>query len=127
MVWACSSWHLWGAVCWAQAAKAAAEEGKRTRISQKTKAALEKAAKPDKRKKCPKAAKAAKGSKKDKAAKANSSKTKGGKIDKSDKGDKSKLHTGLSKGPQRSEARRFGGKCNWCWRLGHKERGCGYK
>ena len=27
----------------------------------------------------------------------------------------------MSKNPERSEYRKFGGKCNWCWRVGHKE------
>ena len=43
--------------------------------------------------------------------------------------DKGKLHKGLGKDPGkndngRSEAYRFGGKCNWCWRVGHKEKLC---
>ena len=41
--------------------------------------------------------------------------------------DKGKLHKGLSKNPERSEARRFGGKCNWCWRIGHTEAQCWFK
>ena len=40
---------------------------------------------------------------------------------------KGKLHKGIGKNPERSEARRFGGKCNWCWRLGHKEAQCWFK
>ena len=40
--------------------------------------------------------------------------------------DKGKLHKGLGKDP-RSEASRFGGKCNWCWRIGHKEAQCWFK
>ena len=39
-------------------------------------------------------------------------------------GDKGKLHKGFGKNPGRSEAYRFGGKCNWCWRIGHKGAQC---
>ena len=39
---------------------------------------------------------------------------------------KGKDHKGL-KGPERSEARKFGGKCHWCWRVGHKEEQCWFK
>ena len=42
-------------------------------------------------------------------------------------GDKGKLHKGVGKNPNRSEAHRFGGKCNWCWRLGHKEAQCWFR
>jgi len=42
-------------------------------------------------------------------------------------GDKGKLHKGLGKNPGRSEAYRFGGKCNWCWRVGHKEAQCWFR
>ena len=41
--------------------------------------------------------------------------------------DKGKLHKGVGKDPHRSEAHRFGGKCNWCWRLGHKENQCWFR
>jgi hypothetical protein len=37
---------------------------------------------------------------------------------------KGKGHKGLGKDPSRSEAERFGGKCNWCWRICHKEGQC---
>ena len=48
---------------------------------------------------------------------------------KGDKGEsgKGKLHKGLGKEPQRREAVRFGGYCNYCWRLGHKEASCWFK
>ena len=40
-------------------------------------------------------------------------------------GEKSKgkgtLHKGLGFQPERGEQRRFGGYCNWCWRIGHNE------
>ena len=39
---------------------------------------------------------------------------------------KGKDHKGL-KGPDRSEARKFGGKCHWCWRIGHKQEQCWFK
>ena len=35
-----------------------------------------------------------------------------------------KLHKGLGFQPERGEQRRFGGYCNWCWRIGHKESQC---
>ena len=38
--------------------------------------------------------------------------------------DKGKLHKGLGKNPERGEQRKFGGACNWCWRIGHKESQC---
>ena len=38
--------------------------------------------------------------------------------------DKSKMHIGLGFQPERGEQRRFGGHCNWCWRIGHKEAQC---
>ena len=31
------------------------------------------------------------------------------------------MHKGLGFQPERGEQRRFGGYCNWCWRIGHKE------
>ena len=34
------------------------------------------------------------------------------------KGDEGKCHKGISKNPQRSEQRKFGDQCNWCWRSG---------
>ena len=43
-----------------------------------------------------------------------------GKTSKDYKG-KGTNHKGLGKDPTRSEAVRFGGKCNWCMRIGHKE------
>ena len=51
--------------------------------------------------------------------------SKGGK--KGDGKDKGKLHKGLGKSPERAEYRRFGGMCNWCWRVGHKESACWFK
>ena len=30
-------------------------------------------------------------------------------------------HTGLGFQPERGEQKRYGGYCNWCWRIGHKE------
>ena len=29
--------------------------------------------------------------------------------------------------PERGEQRKFGGYCNWCWRIGHKEAQCWFK
>jgi hypothetical protein len=40
---------------------------------------------------------------------------------------KGKLHKGLGKNPDRAEWRKFGGMCNWCWRVGHKESACWFK
>jgi len=40
---------------------------------------------------------------------------------------KGKLHKGLGFQPPRGEQRRFGGYCNWCWRIGHKEAQCWFK
>lgn len=59
----------------------------------------------------------------------NKSKDKGkgkskGKEGKSEKG---KLHKGLGKEAPRGEQRKFGGQCNWCWRIGHKEAQCWFK
>ena len=34
---------------------------------------------------------------------------------------KRKMHKGLGFQPERGEQRKFGGYCNWCWRIGHKE------
>ena len=33
---------------------------------------------------------------------------------------KGKIHKGLGFQPERGEQRKFGGYCNWCWRIGHK-------
>ena len=51
---------------------------------------------------------------------------KGGKHGGKSKG-KGKLHKGLGFQPERGEQRRFGGYCNWCWRIGHKESQCWFK
>ena len=40
---------------------------------------------------------------------------------------KGKLHKGLGFQPERGEQRHFGGYCNWCWRLCHKEAQCWFK
>ena len=37
---------------------------------------------------------------------------------------KGKMHKGLGFQPERGEQRKFGGCCNWCWRIGHKEAQC---
>ena len=37
---------------------------------------------------------------------------------------KGKMHKGLGFQPERGEQRKFGGYCNWCWRVGHKEAQC---
>ena len=37
---------------------------------------------------------------------------------------KGKMHKGLGFQPERGEQRKFGGYCNWCWRIGHKEAQC---
>ena len=34
---------------------------------------------------------------------------------------KGKIRKGLGFEPERGEQRKFGGYCNWCWRIGHKE------
>ena len=41
--------------------------------------------------------------------------------------DKGKMHKGLGFQPERGEQRRFGGYCNWCWRIGHKAAQCWFK
>ena len=51
---------------------------------------------------------------------------KGGKPGGKSKG-KGKLHKGLGFQPDRGEQRRFGGYCNWCWRIGHWESQCWFK
>ena len=38
-----------------------------------------------------------------------------------------KMHKGLGFQPERGEQRKFGGYCNWCWRIGHKEAQCWLK
>ena len=40
---------------------------------------------------------------------------------------KGNMHTGLGFEPERGEQRKFGGYCNWCWRIGHKEAQCRFK
>ena len=40
---------------------------------------------------------------------------------------KGKKHKGLGFQPERGEQRKFGGYCNWCWRIGHKEAQCWFK
>ena len=35
-----------------------------------------------------------------------------------------KMHKGLGFQLERGEQRKFGGYCNWCWRIGHKEAQC---
>ena len=37
------------------------------------------------------------------------------------------MHKGMGKSPDRAERRRFGGMCNWRWRVGHKETACWFK
>ena len=34
---------------------------------------------------------------------------------------KGEMHKGLGFQSERAEQRKFGGYCNWCWRIGHKE------
>ena len=34
---------------------------------------------------------------------------------------KGSIHKGLGFEPERGEQRKFGGCCDWCWRIGHKE------
>ena len=41
--------------------------------------------------------------------------------------DKGKMHIGLGFQLARGEQRRFGGYCNWCWRIGHKEAQCWFE
>jgi len=41
--------------------------------------------------------------------------------------DKGKLHKSVGKYPERSQAAKFGGKCNYCWRIGHKEAQCWFR
>ena len=40
---------------------------------------------------------------------------------------KGKMHKGLGFQPERGERRKFGGYCNWCCRIGHKEAQCWFK
>ena len=40
---------------------------------------------------------------------------------------KGKMRKGLGFQPERGEQRKFGGYCNWCWRIGHKEAQCWFK
>ena len=40
---------------------------------------------------------------------------------------KGKMHKGLGFQPELGEQRQFGGYCNWCWRIGHKEAQCWFK
>ena len=40
---------------------------------------------------------------------------------------KGKMHKGLGFQPERGEQRKFGGYCNWCWRIGHKEAQCWFQ
>ena len=37
------------------------------------------------------------------------------------------MHKGLRFQPERGEQRKFGGYCNWCWRIGDKEAQCWFK
>ena len=37
------------------------------------------------------------------------------------------MHKGLGFQPERGEQRRFGGFCNWCWRIGYMEAQCWFK
>ena len=37
------------------------------------------------------------------------------------------MHKGLGFQLEFGEQRRFGGYCNWCWRIGHKEAQCWFK
>ena len=37
---------------------------------------------------------------------------------------KGKIHKGQGFQPEPGEQRKFGGYCNWCWRIGHKEAQC---
>ena len=38
--------------------------------------------------------------------------------------DEGKMHKGRGFQPERGEQRKFGGYCNWCGRIGHKEAQC---
>ena len=40
---------------------------------------------------------------------------------------KGKMHKGLGFQPERGEQGKFGGYCNWCWRIRHKEAQCFFK
>ena len=40
---------------------------------------------------------------------------------------KGKMHNGLGFQRERGGQRKFGGCCNWCWRIGHKEAECLFK
>ena len=40
---------------------------------------------------------------------------------------KGQMHKRLGFQPERGEQRKFGGYCNWCWRIGHKEARCWFK
>ena len=66
------------------------------------------------------------GKKGDNKGKAKGDKSGGGKSEKDkNKGkSKGKLQKGLVEDPGRSQARRFGGNCSWCWRIGYKETDC---
>ena len=55
------------------------------------------------------------------------SNAKGGKDHPKGKGDKGKMHKGLGYHPREGEQRRFGGHCNWCWRIGHKADKCWFR
>jgi hypothetical protein len=65
----------------------------------------------------------------------NGGKSAGGKGKKGEKGKegngrekgKGKLHKGMGKNPEKGEQRKFGGACNWCWRIGHKEAQCWFR
>ena len=37
---------------------------------------------------------------------------------------KRKMHKGVGFQPERGEQRKFGGYCDWCWRIGQKEAQC---
>ena len=41
--------------------------------------------------------------------------------------DKGDTHKGLGSQPKRGEQRKFGGYCDWCWRIGNKEAQCWFK
>ena len=40
---------------------------------------------------------------------------------------KEKCIQGLGFHPERGEQRKFGGYCNWCWRIGHKQAQCWFE
>ena len=40
---------------------------------------------------------------------------------------KGKMHKGLGFQPERGKQRKFGGYCNWCWRIGHEEAQCWFE